>query len=154
MGETDTFPSLAGEGAWESVRQTANFQSNGPVTDVSSEAIRCYERTPGTAAPATTTTQANLKLEFRKPRATSTKAAAAAQAYRVGYSIGSNPLAAASTAREVCALPTWPSGAATATWRVTFAATEVRRVSGAATEVGRIAFAGCACAAAASGEEE
>ena len=57
MGETDTFPSLAGEGAWESVRQTSNFQSNGPVTDVSSEAIRCYEldysATPGQTGTAT-----------------------------------------------------------------------------------------------------
>ena len=64
MGETDTFPSLAGEGAWESVRQTANFQSNGPVTDVSSEAIRCYERTPGTAAPATAAVKAGGKITF------------------------------------------------------------------------------------------
>lgn len=40
----DTFPSLSGEQSWQSVRQTANFQSNGPVTDVQSEAIRCYEQ--------------------------------------------------------------------------------------------------------------
>ena len=64
MGDTDTFPSLAGEGAWQSVRQTANFQSNGPVTDVSSQAIRCYERTPGTAAPATAAVKAGGKITF------------------------------------------------------------------------------------------
>lgn len=59
-----TFPSLAGEEAWQSVRQTANFQSNGPVTDVQSEAIRCYERSPGTAAPSTTTVQAGGDITF------------------------------------------------------------------------------------------
>ncbi|KAL7626696.1 hypothetical protein AAE478_003470 [Parahypoxylon ruwenzoriense] len=48
-----TFPKLAGTADWSSVRQTANFQSNGPVTDVNSEAIRCYQRAPG-GAPDTT----------------------------------------------------------------------------------------------------
>jgi hypothetical protein len=32
------------------VRKTTNYQSNGPVTDVSSTAIRCYELSPGTAS--------------------------------------------------------------------------------------------------------
>jgi plastocyanin len=30
--------------------KAANYQSNGPVTDVSSSAIRCYELSPGTAS--------------------------------------------------------------------------------------------------------
>lgn len=38
------------------MRQTANFQSNGPVTDVTSPQIRCYEREPGAAAAAPDTT--------------------------------------------------------------------------------------------------
>jgi hypothetical protein len=49
-----TFPELVingrGTGQWTHVRKTANFQSNGPVTDVSSSAIRCYEVAPGTTA--------------------------------------------------------------------------------------------------------
>ncbi|OTA66719.1 lytic polysaccharide monooxygenase [Hypoxylon sp. EC38] len=48
-----TFPNLASTSAWSSVRQTANFQSNGPVTDVNSEAIRCYQRAPGGAPDVT-----------------------------------------------------------------------------------------------------
>ncbi|KAI8634902.1 lytic polysaccharide monooxygenase [Xylariaceae sp. FL1651] len=44
-----TFPHLAGTSDWSSVRQTANFQSNGPVTDVNSDAIRCYQRAAGGA---------------------------------------------------------------------------------------------------------
>lgn len=37
-------------GAWQYVRKTTNYQSNGPVTDVSSTQIRCYELSPGTAS--------------------------------------------------------------------------------------------------------
>ncbi|KAF2192265.1 lytic polysaccharide monooxygenase [Zopfia rhizophila CBS 207.26] len=48
------FPSLIANGgstsAWQYVRKTANYQSNGPVTDVNSNAIRCYELAPGTPA--------------------------------------------------------------------------------------------------------
>jgi hypothetical protein len=32
------------------VRKTTNYQSNGPVTDVTSSQIRCYELSPGTGA--------------------------------------------------------------------------------------------------------
>jgi hypothetical protein len=32
------------------VRKTTNYQSNGPVTDVTSNQIRCYELSPGTGA--------------------------------------------------------------------------------------------------------
>ncbi|KAH8900954.1 hypothetical protein GQ53DRAFT_675788 [Thozetella sp. PMI_491] len=42
-----TFPSIEKTSEWQYVRQAANFQSNGPVTDVKSEAIRCYQRAPG-----------------------------------------------------------------------------------------------------------
>ncbi|KAI1636674.1 glycosyl hydrolase family 61-domain-containing protein [Biscogniauxia mediterranea] len=58
-----TFPNLAGTPAWSSVRQTANFQSNGPVTDVASPQIRCYERAPGaSAAPDTTAVRAGGQI--------------------------------------------------------------------------------------------
>ncbi|KAI1144117.1 glycoside hydrolase family 61 protein [Hypoxylon sp. FL0543] len=58
-----TFPNLAGTSAWSSVRQTANWQSNGPVTDVNSEAIRCYQRAPG-GAPDTTQVQAGGQITW------------------------------------------------------------------------------------------
>ncbi|KAI4870876.1 glycoside hydrolase family 61 protein [Hypoxylon rubiginosum] len=58
-----TFPNLAGTSAWSSVRQTANFQSNGPVTDVNSDAIRCYQRAAG-GAPDTTQVQAGGKVSW------------------------------------------------------------------------------------------
>jgi hypothetical protein len=32
---------------WQAVRKTANYQSNGPVTDVSSSQMTCYELSPG-----------------------------------------------------------------------------------------------------------
>ncbi|KAI2612820.1 glycoside hydrolase family 61 protein [Hypoxylon fragiforme] len=48
-----TFPKLAGTADWSSVRMTANFQSNGPVTDVNSDAIRCYQQATGGAAETT-----------------------------------------------------------------------------------------------------
>ncbi|KAF2275907.1 fungal cellulose binding domain-containing protein [Westerdykella ornata] len=49
-----TFPALVAggkaTGQWQYVRKTTNYQSNGPVTDVSSTQIRCYELSPGTGA--------------------------------------------------------------------------------------------------------
>ncbi|KAF2110125.1 glycoside hydrolase [Lophiotrema nucula] len=49
-----TFPALiAGStttSQWQYVRKTTNYQSNGPVTDVTSDQIRCYELSPGTAS--------------------------------------------------------------------------------------------------------
>ncbi|KAI5928690.1 glycoside hydrolase family 61 protein [Camillea tinctor] len=59
-----TFPNLEGTSAWSSVRQTANFQSNGPVTDVNSQQIRCYERVPGAAAPDTTDVKAGGQITW------------------------------------------------------------------------------------------
>ncbi|KAF1841781.1 lytic polysaccharide monooxygenase [Cucurbitaria berberidis CBS 394.84] len=49
-----TFPELIvgsqKTGLWSYVRKTTNYQSNGPATDVSSNAIRCYELSPGTGS--------------------------------------------------------------------------------------------------------
>ncbi|KAI1454997.1 glycoside hydrolase family 61 protein [Annulohypoxylon moriforme] len=58
-----TFPKLAGTADWSSVRQTANFQSNGPVTDVNSNAIRCYQRAAG-GAPDTTDVKAGGQITW------------------------------------------------------------------------------------------
>jgi hypothetical protein len=63
-----TFPALvlnnAATPAWQYVRKTTNYQSNGPVTDVTSNQIRCYELSPGTAAPQTATVKAGDSLGF------------------------------------------------------------------------------------------
>ncbi|KAI1331137.1 lytic polysaccharide monooxygenase [Xylariaceae sp. FL0255] len=45
-----TFPDLVGSADWSNIRETANFQTNDPVTNVSSEAIRCYQLNSGGAA--------------------------------------------------------------------------------------------------------
>ncbi|KAK3217442.1 hypothetical protein GRF29_1g3100281, partial [Pseudopithomyces chartarum] len=37
-----TFNAIGSTSPWQYVRQTDNFQSNGPVTDVSSTLVRCY----------------------------------------------------------------------------------------------------------------
>ncbi|PGH04520.1 hypothetical protein AJ79_07046 [Helicocarpus griseus UAMH5409] len=62
-----TFPSLIVNGQttaeWQYVRQTENYQHNGPVTDVNSNAIRCYER-PGRAQAQTATVAAGSKVGF------------------------------------------------------------------------------------------
>jgi hypothetical protein len=63
-----TFPNLIASGAattdWKYVRKTTNYQSNGPVTDVTSTQIRCYELSPGTAAPDTYEVKAGDTLGF------------------------------------------------------------------------------------------
>ncbi|KAF3045546.1 hypothetical protein E8E12_009659 [Didymella heteroderae] len=59
------FPSIAGTADWSSVRTTANHYSNGPVTDVSSLAIRCYELNPGTGASSTTSVAAGGSVSFK-----------------------------------------------------------------------------------------
>lgn len=38
---------------WQYVRKTANFQSNGPVTDVGSRAMTCYQLSPGSEGAQT-----------------------------------------------------------------------------------------------------
>lgn len=50
---TDTFPKLSGTSDWSVVRKTANWQHNGPVTDVSSSAIRCYQLSSGNGGATT-----------------------------------------------------------------------------------------------------
>ena len=64
LTKPDTFPSVADSTDWQYVRTTTNFQSNGPVTDVTSEQIRCYERNPGTGAPGTYSVQAGQTLNY------------------------------------------------------------------------------------------
>ncbi|GAB1317724.1 cellulase [Madurella fahalii] len=59
-----TFPSIANTPDWQYVRTTANFQSNGPVTDVNSDAIRCYERSPGAGAPGVFNVTAGQTLNY------------------------------------------------------------------------------------------
>ncbi|KAK8098719.1 glycoside hydrolase family 61 protein [Apiospora kogelbergensis] len=44
-----TFPKISGTSDWAVVRKTQNWQSNGPVTDVGSTAIRCYQLGGGAA---------------------------------------------------------------------------------------------------------
>lgn len=58
-----TFPSISGSGQWSSVRQTLNFQSNAGVTDVSSDAIRCYTSS-GRRAPQTQTVAAGSSVTW------------------------------------------------------------------------------------------
>ncbi|PGH23405.1 hypothetical protein AJ80_02515 [Polytolypa hystricis UAMH7299] len=50
-------------GEWKNVRQTENYQNNGPVTDVNSQAIRCYERA-GRAQAETATVAAGSSVGF------------------------------------------------------------------------------------------
>lgn len=59
-----TFPSIAGTGDWQSVRQTVNFQSNAGLSNVDSEQIRCY--TSGTrSASLTTSVAAGSSVTFK-----------------------------------------------------------------------------------------
>ncbi|KAK4442824.1 putative endo-beta-1,4-glucanase D [Podospora aff. communis PSN243] len=52
-----TFPSTIYNGVragdWQTVRMTENRYHNGPVTDVNSQAMTCYELNPGQGAPQT-----------------------------------------------------------------------------------------------------
>ncbi|KAK0625525.1 glycoside hydrolase family 61 protein [Bombardia bombarda] len=59
-----TFPSIGSSADWQYVRTTANFQSNGPVTNVQSEDIRCYQRTPGTGASGTLNVTAGQSIPY------------------------------------------------------------------------------------------
>lgn len=49
---------------WTSIRRTENYQSNGPVTDVSSPSMTCYELQPGTPAPETLAVTAGGSVTF------------------------------------------------------------------------------------------
>ncbi|KAK3376077.1 glycoside hydrolase family 61 protein [Lasiosphaeria ovina] len=63
-----TFPkSIVGASTsaeWETIRMTENHFSHGPVTDVSSSAMTCYELAPGTPAPKTATVAAGGNFTF------------------------------------------------------------------------------------------
>ncbi|KXX78663.1 Endo-beta-1,4-glucanase D [Madurella mycetomatis] len=58
-----TFPSIANTPDWQYVRVTSNFQSNGPVTNVNSDAIRCYQRDRG-GAPGVYNVTAGQTLNY------------------------------------------------------------------------------------------
>ncbi|KAK3939100.1 glycoside hydrolase, family 61 [Diplogelasinospora grovesii] len=64
-----TFPQMTVNGAavgsaWESVRKTVDWQDNGPVTDVTSQNIRCNELAPGTASATTLNVTAGATVGF------------------------------------------------------------------------------------------
>ncbi|KAK4095790.1 lytic polysaccharide monooxygenase [Parathielavia hyrcaniae] len=60
-----TFPAIGNSANWQYVRTTSNYNSNGPVTDVNSEAIRCYERNPGTGAPGIYSVSAGQTIGYK-----------------------------------------------------------------------------------------
>ncbi|KAI6314515.1 hypothetical protein MCOR30_009941 [Pyricularia oryzae] len=63
-----TFPSIKvgsqSTSDWQAVRQTTNYQSNGPVTDVQSSQMTCYELNPGRAAPLTVNVTAGSTVAY------------------------------------------------------------------------------------------
>ncbi|KAJ4357474.1 uncharacterized protein N0V89_002050 [Didymosphaeria variabile] len=62
-----TFPSIGSSTAWQYVRQTDNYQSNGPVTDVSSNLVRCY--TSSNKGVATQSVAAGSSVTFKANQA-------------------------------------------------------------------------------------
>ncbi|KAH6638585.1 glycoside hydrolase family 61 protein [Truncatella angustata] len=64
-----TFPDLIYNGVtsddWEYIRQTTNYQSHGPVQDVTSSQLRCYELTTPSTANGTQTVAAGSTVSFR-----------------------------------------------------------------------------------------
>ncbi|KAI1097508.1 glycoside hydrolase family 61 protein [Jackrogersella minutella] len=64
-----TFPGLVYNGVteadWTYVRQTTNFQSHSPVTDVQDSQIRCYEIEPGSNGAKTMAVKAGDSVGFR-----------------------------------------------------------------------------------------
>lgn len=59
-----TFPKISGTQDWQYVRRTANWQSNGPVQDVNSQAIRCYEA-GGRSSAQTLNVQAGSSITWQ-----------------------------------------------------------------------------------------
>jgi hypothetical protein len=63
-----TIPRISANGVsgtdWQFTRRTANYQSNGPVENVNSAAMSCYELSPGTAAPQTLAVTAGGSVTF------------------------------------------------------------------------------------------
>ena len=62
-----TFPTIGSSSAWQYVRQTDNYNSNGPVTDVSSPLMRCY--TSNAQGVATQTVAAGSIVTFKANQA-------------------------------------------------------------------------------------
>ncbi|KEY74428.1 hypothetical protein S7711_04468 [Stachybotrys chartarum IBT 7711] len=63
-----TIPRISSGGVsgsdWQYTRRTENHYSNGPVTNVASSQMTCYELSPGTAAPQTLTVSAGSSITF------------------------------------------------------------------------------------------
>jgi hypothetical protein len=61
-----TFPSTTYTGVrssdWSNIRTTENRYSNGPITNVNSESMTCYELNPGQGAPQTLAVRAGTTL--------------------------------------------------------------------------------------------
>lgn len=49
---------------WANVRKTTNYQSNGPVTDVSSSAMTCYQLAAGNEGATTVNVQAGSSVSY------------------------------------------------------------------------------------------
>ncbi|KAK0647154.1 glycoside hydrolase [Cercophora newfieldiana] len=60
----DTIYNGVRAGDWQAVRTTENRYSNGPVTDVSSQSMTCYELSPGQGAPQTLGVTAGSTVSF------------------------------------------------------------------------------------------
>ncbi|KEY65695.1 hypothetical protein S7711_07523 [Stachybotrys chartarum IBT 7711] len=63
-----TIPRISANGVrsadWEKVRRTANYQHNGPVTDVRSESMTCYQLSPGASGATVLDVTAGGRLTF------------------------------------------------------------------------------------------
>jgi hypothetical protein len=63
-----TIPRISSGGVsgsdWQYTRRTENHYSNGPVTNVGSSQMTCYELSPGTAAPQTLAVTAGSSITF------------------------------------------------------------------------------------------
>ncbi len=57
-------PGLTATSQWTNVRKTKDWQSNGPVTDVMSDDIRCNQLTPGGSNVSTATVKAGDTIGF------------------------------------------------------------------------------------------
>lgn len=49
---------------WANVRKTTNYQSNGPVTDVTSSAMTCYQLAAGNEGATTVNVQAGSSVSY------------------------------------------------------------------------------------------
>lgn len=62
MHEIDAETVLQGD--WTNVRKTTNYQSNGPVTDVTSPAMTCYQLAAGSEGATTANIQAGTSVAY------------------------------------------------------------------------------------------